>query len=34
MVFNKKSNDLETTVEETDLDKVCELLLSFKRGDF
>ena len=22
MVFNKKSNDLETTIEETDLDKV------------
>ena len=32
MVLNKKSNDLEATGEETELDKVCELLLCFKRG--
>ena len=29
MVLNKKSNDLEATAEETELDKVCELLLCF-----
>ena len=29
MVLNKKSNDLETTAEETESDKVCEELLQF-----
>ena len=32
MVLNKKSNNLEATAEETELDK--DLLLCFKHGDF